>query len=357
MFRLARNYTSPLANRRDALLLGLPRSFWQRLFALLCAIVVLLLMMLLSLSLGAKSIPFTTVLDALNGQCSGADCTIITEARLPRTLVGVLAGAALGLAGVLMQTLTRNPLADPGILGVNSGAAFAVVLGITFFGATNVSHYLWFAFAGALCASLLVALVGALGGSRLNPVRLTLAGVALAAVLEGMTTGIALLNPLVFDQLRFWQAGSLDIQNMAVVRAVTLPILLGVLITLWLSKALNSLNMGNELAAALGTGIIRTQLLGLLAITLLCGGATAAVGPIAFVGLMMPHIARRLAGSELSWMLPWTLVLTPILMLSADLLGRFLVSGELQVSIVLSLIGAPMLIILVRQRRMFRRGG
>ena len=357
MLRITRNCTPSIPLPSDRLAGGTPRSFRRKLLGLLIAVCALLVVMLLSLSLGAKSIPFDTVIQALNGQCSGADCTIITNARLPRTLVGVLAGIALGLSGVLMQTLTRNPLADPGILGVNSGAGFAVVLGITFFGAATVSEYLWFAFAGALFASLLVALVGALGGSRVNPVRLTLAGVALAAVLEGMSTGIALLNPLVFDQLRFWQAGSLDIQSMAVVRTVAWPILLGTLITLWLSKALNTLSMGSELAAALGTGIIRTQLLGLLAITLLCGGATAAVGPIAFVGLMMPHIARRMAGSELSWMLPWTLVLTPILMLSADLLGRFLVAGELRVSIVLSLIGAPMLIMLVRQRRMFRRGG
>ncbi|MFC0225255.1 Fe(3+)-siderophore ABC transporter permease [Serratia aquatilis] len=357
MFRLTRNSLPALPAQQGPLLPGLTPSFWRRMFALLFAIAMLLLVVMLSLSLGAKSIPFTRVFEALSGQCSDADCIIITGARLPRTLIGILAGVALGLAGTLMQTLTRNPLADPGILGVNSGAGFAVVLGITFFGATSISQYLWFAFAGALFASLVVALVGALGGSRISPIRLTLAGVALAAVLEGMTSGISLLNPLVFDQLRFWQAGSLDIQNMAIVRTVALPILLGTLITLWLGKALNSLNMGNELAAALGTGIVRTQLLGLLAITLLCGSATAAVGPIAFVGLMMPHIARRIAGSELTWMLPWTLVLTPILMLSADLLGRFLVSGELQVSIVLSLIGAPMLIMLVRQRRMFQRRG
>lgn len=355
MFRLTRNYLSALPTQKSPLLPGLSPSFWRRLFALLFAIAILLLVVMLSLALGAKPVAFTRVFEALSGQCGGADCIIITQARLPRTLIGILAGVALGLAGTLMQTLTRNPLADPGILGVNSGAGFAVVLGITFFGATTISQYLWFAFAGALFASLVVALVGALGGSRISPIRLTLAGVALAAVLEGMTSGISLLNPLVFDQLRFWQAGSLDIQNMAIVRTVALPILLGTLITLWLGKALNSLNMGNELAAALGTGIVRTQLLGLLAITLLCGSATAAVGPIAFVGLMMPHIARRIAGSELQWMLPWTLVLTPILMLSADLLGRFLVSGELQVSIVLSLIGAPVLIMLVRQRRMFQR--
>ncbi|MFZ1873969.1 MAG: iron chelate uptake ABC transporter family permease subunit, partial [Chania sp.] len=222
MFRLTPNCSPPLSTP----FLGLSRSFWPRLLGLLCAIAVLLLMMMLSLSLGAKSIPFANVLEALNRQCAGADCIIVTEARLPRTLIGVLAGIALGLAGALMQTLTRNPLADPGILGVNSGAGFAVVLGITFFGATDISHYLWFAFAGAFFASLLVALVGALGGSRLSPIRLTLAGVALAAVLEGLSSGIALLNPLVFDQLRFWQAGSLDIQSMAVVRTVALPILL-----------------------------------------------------------------------------------------------------------------------------------
>ncbi|MFI8416733.1 Fe(3+)-siderophore ABC transporter permease [Serratia sp. NPDC078593] len=355
MFRLTHHCSHSAPAAQEQLIFGTTRSFRRRLYALLFALLVLLLLMALSLALGAKSIPFSTVIQALNGQCTHADCVIVTDARLPRTLAGLLAGIALGLAGALMQTLTRNPLADPGILGINAGAGFAVVLGITLFGATDVSHYLWFAFAGALAASLLVALVGALGRSTLNPIRLTLAGVALAAVLEGMTSGIALLNPLVFDQLRFWQAGTLDIQSMQVVRTVALPIVLGTLITLWLTKALNSLSMGSELAAALGTGIVRTQLLGLLAITLLCGGATAAVGPIAFVGLMMPHVARRLAGSELHWILPWTLVLTPILLLSADLLGRFLVAGELRVSIVTAMIGAPVLIMLVRQRHMFRR--
>ncbi|HHB1425944.1 TPA: Fe(3+)-siderophore ABC transporter permease [Serratia odorifera] len=355
MFRLTHNGSHSSHPSQERLIFGTTRAFRRRLYGLVLALLTLLLMMALSLSLGAKPIPFTTVLQALNGQCSGVDCTIVTDARLPRTLVGLLAGIALGLAGALMQTLTRNPLADPGILGVNAGAGFAVVLGITLFGAADIDQYLWFAFAGALGATLLVALVGALGRSTLNPIRLTLAGVALGAVLEGMTSGIALLNPQTFDQLRFWQAGSLDIQNMQVVRTVTLPIVLGTLIALWMTKALNSLSMGSELATALGTGIVRTQLLGLLAITLLCGSATAAVGPIAFVGLMMPHVARRLAGSELHWILPWTLVLTPILLLGADLLGRFLVAGELRVSIVTALLGAPVLIALVRQRHMFRR--
>lgn len=357
MFRLTGNDVLLLHSSKKLSLSRLHSLFWLRVSCLLGATFLLVLVIMLSLSFGAKPIPFDTVLAALMGRCDTADCVIVSEARLPRTLIGILAGMALGLAGVLMQILTRNPLADPGILGVNSGAGFAVVLGITYFNANTISHYLGFAFAGALLASLLVALVSALSGRRLNPVRLTLAGVALAAVLEGMTSAIALFNPLVFDSLRFWQASSLDIQNMAIVHAVALPILLGTLITLLLGKTLNNLNMGNELATALGTRVIHSQLLGLLAITLLCGGATAAVGPIAFVGLMMPHITRRLAGAQLYWMLPWTLVLTPILLLTADLLGRFLLPSELPVSIVLSLIGAPVLIMLVRQHKIVRRGG
>ncbi|MDR3430432.1 MAG: Fe(3+)-siderophore ABC transporter permease [Rouxiella aceris] len=322
----------------------------------LLALLLLLVMIVLSLSLGARSIPWHSVLPALRGQCSSADCVLIADARLPRTLLGLLAGMALGLSGALMQILTRNPLADPGILGVNAGAAFAVVIGIAFFGASDIDHYLGFAFSGALFATLLVAMIGSLGRGRLNPIRLTLAGVALGAVLEGMASGISLLNPQVFDQLRFWQAGSLDIRSMAVICAVTPPIIFACVLSLLLSRSLHNLTMGSELATALGTRMVLTQLMGLLAITLLCGSATAAAGPIAFVGLMMPHIARRLSRSDPRWLLPWTLVLTPSLLLAADLLGRMLVVGELRVSVVTAFIGAPVLIFLVRRTRGLSRG-
>nr|WP_037378209.1 Fe(3+)-siderophore ABC transporter permease [Serratia sp. M24T3] len=323
---------------------------------MLLALLLLAAMVALSLSIGEKSIPLDTVLPALQGQCASADCVIIHDARLPRTLAGILAGIALGLSGALMQILTRNPLADPGILGVNSGAGFSVVLGIAFFGATGIDQYLWYAFAGAMVATLLVAMIGALGRGRLNPVRLTLAGVALGAVLEGMSSGISLLNPLAFDQLRFWQAGSLDIRSLSVIHTVALPILVATILTLLISRALNNLTMGSELATALGTRIALTQLAGLLAITLLCGSATAAVGPIGFVGLMMPHIARRVSRANPRWMLPWTLVLTPSLLLAADLAGRVLVVGELRVSVVTALIGAPVLIWLVRRHNGLGRG-
>lgn len=308
----------------------------------------------LSLTIGAKSLPIGTVFTAFSGTCQSADCTIVLDARLPRTLAGLLAGVALGLAGALMQTLTRNPLADPGLLGVNSGASFAIVLGAALFGITSPQGQLLLAFCGALCASLLVAFTGSQGGGQLSPVRLTLAGVALAAVLEGLSNGIALLNPDVYDQLRFWQAGSLDIRTLQTLKNVLLPVVVAGIAALLLSRALNSLSLGNDTATALGSRVARTQLIGLIVITVLCGSATAVVGPIAFIGLMMPHMARWLVGADHRWSLPVTLLATPALLLFADVIGRLLVPGELRVSVVSAFLGAPVLIWLVRRQP---RGG
>ena len=200
-------------------------------------------------------------------------------------------------------------------------------------------------------ASLIVAFTGSQGGGQLSPVRLTLAGVALAAVLEGLSSGISLLNADVYYQLRFWQAGSLDIRTLQTVKIVLLPVLLAASIALISSRALNSLNLGSDTATALGSKVARTQLSGLLAITVLCGSATAVVGPIAFIGLMMPHLSRWLVGADHRWSLPVTLIATPALLLFADIIGRLLVPGELRVSVVSAFIGAPVLIMLVRRTR------
>ncbi len=317
-------------------------------------LLLLALAIALSLLIGAKPLPPSVIVDAFSGSCQSADCTIVLDARLPRTLAGLLAGCALGLAGALMQTLTRNPLADPGLLGVNSGASFAIVLGAALLGITSPQEQLLMAFCGAFAASLLVAFTGSQGGGQLSPVRLTLAGVALAAVLEGLSNGIALLNPDVYDQLRFWQAGSLDIRTLQTLKIVLLPVLIAAVVTLFLSRALNSLSLGADTATALGSRVARTQLIGLLAITVLCGSATALVGPIAFIGLMIPHMARWLVGADHRWSLPVTLLATPALLLFADVLGRLLVPGELRVSVVSAFIGAPVLIWLVRRQP---RGG
>lgn len=311
----------------------------------------LLLAVTLSLLIGAKALPVSVVVDALSGTCQSADCTIVLDARLPRTLAGLLVGGALGLAGALMQTLTRNPLADPGLLGVNAGASFAIVLGAALLGIASPEQQLLMAFCGAFMASLIVAFTGSQGGGQLSPVRLTLAGVALAAVLEGLTSGIALLNPDVYDQLRFWQAGSLDIRTFTTLKVVLAPVLIAGIAALMLSRALNSLSLGTDTATALGSKVARTQIFGLLIITVLCGSATAVVGPIAFIGLMMPHISRWLVGADHRRSLPVTLLATPSLLLFADIIGRLIVPGEMRVSVVSAFIGAPVLIFLVRRQR------
>lgn len=275
------------------------------------------------------------------------------DARLPRTLAGLLAGVALGLAGALMQTLTRNPLADPGLLGSTPAPASPSS------SARRCSGSLP---AGAAAAGVLRRALRLAAGSlyrqpwrrSVEPGAPHLAGVALAAVLEGLSNGIALLNPDVYDQLRFWQAGSLDIRTLQTLKIVLLPVVVAGIAALLLSRALNSLSTGNDTATALGSRVARTQLIGLIVITVLCGSATAVVGPIAFIGLMMPHMARWLVGADHRWSLPVTLLATPALLLFADVIGRLLVPGELRVSVVSAFLGAPVLIWLVRRQP---RGG
>ena len=312
----------------------------------------LLLLVMLSLSTGARPVPVRESWQALFSpeSCLSQNCTLIRYARLPRTLAGIAAGASLGLAGALLQTLTRNPLADTGILGINSGASFAIVLGIAFAGADTPLAWLGFAFAGALIALLIIALTGAAAGGNINPLRLTLAGVALAAVLEGMTNGLSLMNPDIYDHLRFWLSGSLDIRQFTSLLILSPAMIAGGVLALLLARALNNLSMGGEVAVTLGTRVVRTRILGLISVALLAGAATALTGPIAFIGLIAPHLSRFLAGADHRRMLPVTLLLTPCLLLMADIAGRLLTAGELRVSIVTGFIGAPVLIFLVRRQ-------
>lgn len=304
---------------------------------------------LLSLSLGAKPIALSVVLDSLRLGAVHPDSILVLQGRLPRTLLGILVGAALALAGALMQALTRNPLADPGILGVNAGASFAVVLGVALLAVDSPAGLQLLACAGALGTTVLVYLLSALGAQRLEPLRFILAGVAIGALLTGLAAGITLLDPATFDRIRYWNAGTLDVRSLTAVLWITPTVLLGSLLALALARPLNALSMGEDLARSLGTRPQRTQALTVLAITLLCGASTAVAGPIGFIGLMIAPLARGLMGSDLRWSLPCCLLLGPCLLLLADILGRLLVAGELRVSIVSAFVGAPVLIWLARR--------
>jgi len=326
-----------------------PPLFYRRRLGLLLMLLLLLVFCALSLFTGSKFIAPEVVWAALNGQINSSESTIVWDLRLPRTLAALVAGVALGGAGALIQALTRNPLADPGILGVNAGASLAIVLGITFFGLSSPSDWLVAACVGALVTSLFVWGIGVLPASKLDPVRLTLAGIALSAVLSGITSSIALLNPLSFDQLRFWLAGSLDIRSLHSLLLISPAVLVGVIIALMFSGTLNMLNLGEEMASALGAKVFAARIAALFSVMLLCGASTALVGPFSFVGLMVPLVARLWCGPDQRWIQVYSLLLGPLLLLIADIIGRLIIPGELRASVVTAFIGAPVLIFLVRR--------
>lgn len=331
---------------------GLASTNAQRAFWLFIAAGVLVLVLLASIAIGSKDIPIATVVDALFNYNDSDDHAIILALRVPRTILGLGVGIALGLSGALIQALTRNPLADPGILGVNAGASFAVTLAVGVFGFTTINSYIWFAFLGAVLATILVYAIGSVGRGAATPIRLTLAGVAISAVLSGVQSGMALLDPQTFDRMRFWGAGSLTAPGWDNI-VVTAPfIAIGVVLAIFAARPLNAIALGDDLAASLGANIIRTRVTVVIAVTLLAGAATAAAGPIFFIGLMIPHVARWLIGPDQRWIAALTIVLSPVLLLSSDIIGRVVMRpGELQVGIVTAFVGAPVLILLARRRK------
>lgn len=319
---------------------------------LLIAVLVLAAVALLSIAVGSKSIPLGTVVHELLHYDGSDDGLIIRSLRLPRTALGLVVGAALGLAGALMQALTRNPLADPGLLGVNAGAAAAIVAGISFLGVTSPAGYVWFAFGGAATAAVAVYLLGARGRAATAPVRLALAGTAISAVLTAVITGLTIVDQTTFDNYRFWAVGSLAGRPLSVLAVIGPFALAGAILALGLARPLNALALGDETGRALGARLGRTRLLGAVAVTLLCGCATAIAGPIGFVGLAVPHVARAITGPDQRWVLPYSMVLAPTLLLGADVIGRVVARpGEIQVGIVTAFVGAPALIALARRRR------
>lgn len=324
----------------------------RRVGGLLLAVAGLALLLLSSVAVGSKNIPLPDVVAALRDNSGQGDAYVVWSMRVPRTAVGLAVGVALGVAGALIQALTRNPLADPGILGVSAGAAFFVAVGIAVFGITSIGGYQVFAFAGALLVTVVVYLVGSAGRGGADPAQLTLAGVAVGAVLGGIVTGMVLADRTAFEQMRSWSVGSVVNRGWDVLLPVLPFLVVGVLLAMTAAPALNSIALGDDLARSLGTNVMRTRVIVIVAVTFLAGGATAVAGPIGFVGLMVPHVARWVVGPDQRWILAYTIVLAPALMLGADIVGRVVVRpGEFPVGIVTAFVGAPVLIVLVRRRK------
>ncbi|GGW46467.1 iron ABC transporter permease [Streptomyces caelestis] len=273
---------------------------------------------------------------------------IVETVRVPRTVLAIVAGVALGVGGALIQGYTRNPIADTGLLGVNSGASFTVVTVIAVFGLTDPFQYIWFAFLGAAVAGVVVFGVASIGRGAGNPLTLALAGQGVTVFLAAMTTAIALSDQKSLNALRFWNAGSVAGVGFGVIWPVTGFIAAGLVLALITLPALNLLNLGDDVARGLGVNIALSRTIGITAITLLAGAATAACGPIAFLGLMVAHVARYLTGPDYRWLVPYAGLLGAVVLLVCDIVGRLVVRpSELDAGVVVALLGAPFFAALV----------
>ncbi|QNP67514.1 iron chelate uptake ABC transporter family permease subunit [Streptomyces genisteinicus] len=315
------------------------------------ALVVLTALLTLSVMIGSTAIAPSVVWHALFDPSAHPDQFAIRDFRLPRTIVGLVVGAVLGLSGALIQALVRNPLADPGVLGVHAGSSFAVTVAVGVLGVREARGYMWFAFAGALVVTLLVL---ALGSTRKgsSPVVMVLAGVCVGAVLGGAREAIQLTDPDAFDAMRYWNAGSITGRPLDVLWPVLPFFAVAAVLAFAVSGPLNALALGDELARAQGVRLARTRVIAVLALTLLAGGATAIAGPVGFIGLMVPHVARWIAGPDQRWIFAYSVLLAPSLLLVSDILGRVVMRpGEIPVGIVTAFVGAPVLVVLVRRRK------
>ena len=309
---------------------------------------------LASLAVGSRPMALGTVVDVLF-QPDGSDAsTIVHDLRIPRTVLAIAVGISLGIAGALMQGHTRNPLADPGLLGVEAGAAFAVVIGIYLFHVQDLTDYAWFSLAGAGLAAAAVFAIGSTRGGP-DPVSLVLAGTAVSALLAALTQTVILRDVDTLDAYRFWAVGSVSGRGMDVFWEVLPFMVTGLVLAALSASTLNLLQLGDDVAVSLGMHPMRYKIIGVLGVMLLTGAATAACGPVGFVGLVVPHVARHFAGVDYRWVIPYSGFIGGLLVVLADVIGRVVVRpGELQVGIVMALIGGPVFIYLVRRTRMVR---
>ncbi|WP_229398045.1 FecCD family ABC transporter permease [Micromonospora okii] len=316
------------------------------------AATVLALAVLASLALGSRPLAPGAVWHALVAPDGGDATTIVRELRMPRTALGVVVGLALAVAGVLFQALTRNPLAEPRILGVSAGASFGVVLAIAVFGVGSLTGYVWFGVAGALLAGAAVFAVANRARDGASPVTLALTGAALDASLGAVVYALLSIDARTFEEYRFWVVGGLTGRDVGVAGEVLPLVLAGLILAALVARGLDALALGDDVARGLGHRIGLVRLGGGAAGVLLTGAAVAAAGPIAFVGLAVPHLARALVGADHRWTLAVAALLGPALLLVADVVGRLVAPpGEVPAGVVTALLGAPLLAFLVRRAR------
>lgn len=323
----------------------------RRLLWLGVALAALTLACLASIAFGARVVGWGEIVTALSGDGVGiAEAAVVK--RIPRTVLGLLVGAALGLSGALMQGVTRNPLADPGILGVTNGAALAVVAGIAFCSLTSPAAFVWVAILGAAVAAVLVYAIGSLGRGGATPLKLALAGAASAAAFSSLVSAILLPRAEVMNSFRFWQIGGVGGGSYTSIALVAPFLIAGAVIGLGSARGLNALALGDDVAAGFGERVAVTRLVAAAGGVLLCGAATAVAGPIAFVGLVVPHVCRLVIGLDHRWLLPFCALAGAGLLVVSDVIGRVVARpAEVDVGIITALVGAPVFIWIVRRQK------
>ncbi|WP_433530826.1 FecCD family ABC transporter permease [Micromonospora sp. CA-263727] len=333
----------------DVAALGRPARV--RLAWLLLVLAVLLLVMLASVAFGSRIVGWSDIMAAVGGSDETLDQAAVVK-RIPRTLLAALVGAALGLSGAVMQGVTRNPLADPGILGVNTGASLAVAVAMVTVGLSTATDYIWVAIAGAAVTAVFVYAVGSLGRGGATPLKIALAGAATSAALASLVVAVVLPRGDIVDNFRSWQVGGVGGATWNSLGHI-LPFLIGGLgICLLCARPLNALALGDELAAGLGERVGLARGAAALGAVVLCGAATAIAGPIAFVGLIVPHMCRLLVGLDHRWLLPFATLVGAVLLTAADVVGRMVNRpDEIEAGIITALIGAPFFIYIVRRQK------
>lgn len=315
------------------------------------ALVVLAVLVFVSISVGSRGVSFDDLLAGLQGQADNISQAAIVK-RVPRTVLALIVGAALAVSGAMMQGVTRNPLADPGILGVNAGASLAVVVGIAWFGLWTASGYIWTAILGATVAAIFVYLVGSLGRGGATPLKLALAGAATSVALGAFVSAVVLPRNDIAGSVRSWLVGGVGGASFATIGKVLPFLLVGVAISWACARRLNTLALGDEVATGLGERVAIARAMASVGAVLLCGAATAVAGPIAFVGLVIPHVCRLLVGVDHRWLVPFAAVGGAILVAAADVVGRVIARpGEIEVGIITAIIGAPVFIHIVRRQK------
>ncbi|MGW2177014.1 FecCD family ABC transporter permease [Streptomyces sp. NPDC001732] len=323
----------------------------RRALATAAAVVALLAAVLLSLAVGARSIPPSEVFDALLNGGHSDNAEVVRNLRVPRTLIGLMVGAGLALAGTVLQGITRNPIADPGILGISQGASVGVVLAIAYAGVHTLTGYVWFGFTGAAIASVAVYAVASSGRGGATPVKLALGGAAINALLVSVTSAVLTTKASALDEFRFWQVGSLGGREADIAQQIWPFMLLGTVLVLSVARGLDALALGEDLAKGLGQKVATVRIVGGVGATVLTGAGVAAAGPIAFIGLAVPHLARAIVGSDHRWVLPMAALLGPVMLLVSDVVGRVLFPpSEVPAGVMTALIGVPFLVTLVRRK-------